>query len=647
MPAPDPGPPPQRPSPGDRIALSPEWISAQRENEARTHRPLYVALAVLGALALLCVPLWPLRVLPGPVVFGSWMACAAVALPIAVALLQGRRVTRERLRAEERRLESERSARERDLRERQEEHARAYDEWQTRKRAYEAQPRWYGVRPPEGAQAVAVVGGEDAGWSALVTTVGASVLRVGGDLTVLDLSGRGTAAELCALVKRSAVVPRVWVLPADLQRMNLGTNLGADQRARILASLASAADADADIDADETLLLRLLEVLGPQSGVATLLGGLRVLSTPPDDPGGDADPALGLVPADRRAELRARCGSDRGVRERAWELERHLAPFEGVGRRAGEEPYAQVKVIATDRTLGEVSARAYGTYTVAALSELLELRAARAQAPARPWQHTIVVAGAEALPPHDLDRLGETASAAGAGMVLLFREVPEDAEHWLRGAGRLPVIMRQPTAAAAARMLPVLLGPGGAQEAQAGPRGAPVLRMHRLTEVIGEALRESVADGYVGDTAEDVTAPVSMRNAAASLAPLDLARHIRTATTWGRTTAQAAGIGGEASGEQERAEDVLSDHRADVHGLRTLPPTAMVLPGAEGPVLADANPGILTLPTATLSTVDDVPEAASAAEAPAQPRGAAAQEEPPPNLGPPPERLDWRTADKG
>ncbi|MFD0777078.1 hypothetical protein ACFQZ2_24345, partial [Streptomonospora algeriensis] len=86
--APDPGPPPQRPSPGDRSSLSSEWISAQREDEARTHRPLYAALAVLGSIALLCLPLWPLRVLPGPVVLSAWMACAAVALPIAVARLQ-------------------------------------------------------------------------------------------------------------------------------------------------------------------------------------------------------------------------------------------------------------------------------------------------------------------------------------------------------------------------------------------------------------------------------------------------------------------------------------------------------------------------------------------------------------------------------
>ncbi|MUL43319.1 hypothetical protein FZ103_19465 [Streptomonospora sp. PA3] len=644
--APEPGPPPQRPAPGDRIGLSPEWVAALRTDEARTNRPLYAALAVLAAVVVLCLPLWPLRVLPGLFVLGAFLACAAVALPIAVALLQGRRVMRERMRAEERRLEAERAERERELRERQEEHARAYARWQTRKRVYESQPRWYGVRPPEGAEAVVVAGGDHAGWSALLTTVGASLLRVGGDLTVVDLSGRGTAAELCSLVRRSAVVPRVWVLPADLPRMNLGTNLGAGQRARILASLACASDAKADIDADETLLLRIFEVLGPQADIATLLGGLRALSTPADDPGGDTDPALKPVPPQQRAELRARCGGDRAVRERAWELEQHLAPFEGVGRRAAEEPYAQVKVIAIDRTLGEVSARAYGTYTLAALSELLELRATRSAAPGRAWQHTVVVAGADSVPAHELERLGETASGAGAGLVLLFREIAEDAESWLRGGGRFPVVMRQPTAAAAARVLPVLLGLGGAQAAGAeSVRQAPAVRMHRLTEVIGEALLDSVADGYVGDSAEDVTAPVSMRNAAASLAPLDLARHIRSATTWGRTTAQAAGIGGEEPREKSGVGDALGDLRVDVHGLRTLPPTALLMPGAEGPVLADANPGILALPTATLGTVEEAPETPLAAEpaagGTADTSGSAG--DPPPNLGPPPERLDWRT----
>ncbi|MFC3518772.1 hypothetical protein ACFPZ0_22655 [Streptomonospora nanhaiensis] len=633
---PDPGPPPHRPAPPDQMRVSREWIAAQRAGEKRTNRPLYLALAALGGLSALSVLLWPVRVLPGVFALGICLASVVVALPVGVALLQGRQAMRERLRREEERLAAERAERERDLRERQEEHARAYTEWQRRKRVYDAQPRWYAVRPPEDAHTVVVAGGTDVGWSALLATVGASVLRVGGDLTVVDLSGRAVAGELCSLVKRSAVIPRVWVLPADLPRMNLGTNLGAGPRARILASLACASDAKADIDADETLLLRIFEVLGPQISIAVLIGGLRALSTPEDDPGTEGDPVLTQLTAAQRAELRARCGRDRAVRERAWELEHHLAPFEGVGRRAAEEPYAQIKVIATDRTLGDVAARAYGTYTVAALSELLELRATRtAGAAAPPWRHTVVVCGADSVPEHDLERLAETASFAGAGLVLMFREIGDDTAHWLADEGHFPVVMRQPGNGAAARVLPVLRARGAAG---AGTR-PPVVRVHRLTEVIAEALSGSVADSYVEDSAEGVTAPVAMRNAATSVPPLDLVRHVRAATAWGRTTAQAAGLdGGPGAG------DVLDDHRLDAHGLRTLPHSAMVLPGPDGPVLADANPGIVTLPTATLGTVEEAPEAPVPEDTAGPGAGADPDGGPPPNLGPPPERLDWRTA---
>ncbi|MDA0563700.1 hypothetical protein LG943_05040 [Streptomonospora sp. S1-112] len=641
---PDPGPPPHRPAPPDRIRVTQEWIAAQRAGEKRTNRPLHLMLAALAGLSLLSVLLWPVRVLPGVFALGVCLASVVVALPVGVALLQSRQAMRERLRREEERLAAESAERERDLRERQEDHARAYTEWQRRKRAYDAQPRWYTVRPPEDAHTVVVAGGTEVGWSALLATVGTSVLRVGGDLTVVDLSGRAVAGELCSLVKRSAVNPRIWVLPADLPRMTLGTNLGAGPRARILASLACASDAKADIDADETLLLRIFEVLGPQISIAVLIGGLRALSTPADDPGTEGDAVLRQLTAAQRAELRARCGRDRAVRERAWELEHHLAPFEGVGRRAAEEPYAQIKVIATDRTLGDVAARAYGTYTVAALSELLELRATRttraAGAAAPPWRHTVVVCGADSVPEHDLERLAETASFAGAGLVLMFREVGEDTAHWLAGEGCFPVVMRQPGSRAAARVLPALRA-GGARGA-GGPGAdtrAPVVKVHRLTEVIAEALSGSVADSYVEDSAEGVTAPVTMRNAATSVPPLDLVRHVRAATAWGRTTAQAAGLDGGGPG----TGDVLGDHRLDTHGLRTLPHSAMVLPGPGGPVLADANPGILTLPTATLGTVEEAPEASAPADAaPVGDDGG-----PPPNLGPPPERLDWRAVPEG
>jgi hypothetical protein len=58
--------------------------------------------------------------------------------------------------------------------------------------------------------------------------------------------------------------------------------------------------------------------------------------------------------------------------------------------------------------------------------------------------------------------------------------------------------------------------------------------------------------------------------------------------------------------------------------------------------LADANPAILTFPKTTLGELDDVRESVIAVERAGRNGDGSGDEEPPPNLGPPPPRLDWR-----
>ncbi len=610
---PDPGPAPRRPVPADRAEPSPEWVAAERGSEARTNRPLLAALCALGALAALALALWPLRVLPGLLAFAAVLACLTVAVPAAVALLQSRAVVAERLAGERARLEERRRAAEDDLRRSQEEHARLYAEWRTRRRAFEAQPRWYALKVPEGVRTVAVAGGTGAGWSALLTGLGTARLSDGGDLAVVDLSGRAVAGDLVALARRCGARTRVRVLPADLPLLTLGTGLRSGERARTLAAVAAACDPKSDAERDRRLLEAVLGVLGPRAGTDAVVAALRAVAAPEGDEARD-DPALALLEEGQRAAVRAACGTDRSTADRAWELERHLAPFEGVGSRAGdgEEPPAQVSVVATDRAAGEVAARAYGAYAVAGLCRLLERGEGGAGAP---WSGAVAVCGADAVPAAELDRLEEAAGRAGAGLVLFFPEAGDEAMARLSGPGRMPVVMRQPGPRPAARLAEWF-------------GEVPQVRLHRLTEVVGEALSGTVADSYADhgqDPARAATVPTAVRAAgpAAPVAPLDLERHLRAASVWGRATAQAAPVD---------AEDAPRTVRADVHGLRTLPPTAMLVPGEGGAVLADANPGILTLPAATLATVEEGPPAVPPAE----------DDGPPPNLGPPPERLDWR-----
>lgn len=679
---PHPGEAPRRPAPEDVGTAGDGWAEAERGNGAHTDRPLHIALAGLGLFALLCPLLWSLRILPGILALAGVFACVTIAAPVAVALLQGRHVVSERVRQARERLAAERDERERVLHERQREHAEAYTAWQSASRAYEAQPHWYGVTVPDGVDSVVVVGGTDAGWSALLTTVGLSRLREGGDLTVVDLTGHGVSRELGRLARRCAVAPRHWVLPADLPSVTLGTDLDAGQRARILSAVAAAGGRGEGADADETLLLRLLEILGPHAGVGEIIGGLRALLTRADDDAED-DPALSLLSRDRRDRVRARCGDDRDVWARAWELERRLAPFEGVGTRADDVAYAQVKIISVDRASGEEAVRSYGTYAVAALSELLGDRppGAGASAPAR--RRTVVVCGAERLPPEESEQVLSVAEGSGVEVVLLFREPSETVLARFDDPRCLPLVMRPEEGAD--RL---------AQAVAERPGGDPGrLAVHRLSETLGrEAEPENDTDTDT-DTDEERLFPsphtesgAVVRNAAAAVAPLDLLRHVRSATEWGKVTARVQDVdappeieGGDRS--PVRTSDI------DAAALRALPATTALVLDPSGPVLADTNPGILTLSTATLATVDDsgnpgqgpdtghgAPGAAPAPGSRAGDRNARAvpvtgpgdtgerhghelerrpapvgadtgrfSEQVPPNLGPPPERLDWRS----
>ncbi|GLU49204.1 hypothetical protein [Nocardiopsis ansamitocini] len=614
----DPGPPPRRPVPAEGAGLEPEWVIAQRRSEADINRPLLFALLALFVLATLFPLLVMVRVLPLLLALVGFLGCLVVALPIIVALVQGRQAVGERLNEEKDRLAEERRERELRLRLQQEEHADRHAEWQQRKQAYEAQPRWYSLEVPQGKRRVTVVGGTDTGWSALLTTIGASRLRDGGDLTVVDLSGQALAGQLVALTQRCGLIPRVWVLPADLPRMNLGNNLEASHRADILASTVLATDPRADIEADHAILVTIFGVLGADASVARVTAALGLLGLPGQADAHD-DPALVLLSCGERAQLReAFSGDTAAVSERCPHLQRALIPFEGLGTRAEQEPYAQVKIIATDRSAGDFAGRAYGSYTLDSLSELLDLRA-RTTGPVQPWAHTIVLCGADALPGWSVQRLADAAAKVSAGLVLMYRRAGEDAVESLVADDGLPVVMRPPDAESATA-LAGFLGAGHRAE------------LHRLTEIIGAALEDQEADAYVTDAAESVTAAVPVRYTAKSIAPLDLVRHMRSATDWGRTTAQAADHDDTAGSD---GTDRLTDQRLDAYGLRRLPSTAMVVPGANGPLLADANPGILTLATATLMTTGEAgPE-----------RVAGPPQTPPPaNVGPPPERLDWRRA---
>ena len=125
---------------------------------------------------------------------------------------------------------------------RQQEYAAQYRHWRDRAASARRQAHWYPVTVPTATHRIDIAGGTLAGWSALLTMLAAPRLAVGGEVTVVDLTEGGVAADLLAVARRSGIDPLVWVLPADLPRLELGTQLSTDLLADVLARTISAAD---------------------------------------------------------------------------------------------------------------------------------------------------------------------------------------------------------------------------------------------------------------------------------------------------------------------------------------------------------------------------------------------------------------------
>ncbi len=239
---PDPGPAPPGPAVAEPDTVRRVWISAQRREHRRLNRPPRLA-AVTGLAAVAAVTSvslaglmagWPVLLIAAA---GAWLTAANCL----------RLVRAEQAHQRDLRVEADRVARFRDvqLAERaadERAHARRYRDWQQRAAAFRRQPRWYPVTVPTTAHRIDVAGGTLAGWSALLTMMAVPRLAAGGDVTVLDLTEGGAAADLLAVGRRSGLDPRVWVLPGDLAKLDLGATYDADVLADVLARTVSAAD---------------------------------------------------------------------------------------------------------------------------------------------------------------------------------------------------------------------------------------------------------------------------------------------------------------------------------------------------------------------------------------------------------------------
>ena len=697
---PDPGPLPRRPVPPAAEQLNQGWVDAQRRENRRLSRPLKLACAACAGAGGVVLALGLTGLL------NASLTAVGVAAALAGVVVSGRGIRRGeqdlagRIAAERARVAKIRAVQESRLAARQEQHARQVRAWETRREAFDRQNQWYAVSLPGGIDRVDLAGGTLAGWSALLTMIAAPRLSAGGDVTVLDLTEGAVALDLLAVARRCGVQPLVWIVPGDLPRLDLGTGLDAGALADVLAATVAASEdpgaaggaASGSAPVDHAILERVLGVLGDAVSIAQVTAALRVLAQV-----GDAreDLRAGRLTAgqlERVSTLFGRGAADRVVIERAWAIESRLRKLERLGSGPALLPPSRLKVASLDRRAGALGNRVLGTYLAVTLTHLLR------QAPSgRRWQQTLCVLGAEKLGPDVLDRLTDACEVSGTGLVIGYRTIPGPVKERLGRGNAAVAFMRL----------------GNAEDARVASE--QIGTEHRfvvsqLTDTVGFSVTDTAGDSYTGTvgTSDSVTDSASVtdsqgrsagrgrtrQGAFAPFAPVtgsrsqdsshsrawsdsrSIAEGISSSTAWGISTSEAASASSSAARTAQRTREFL----VEPHELQQLPPSAVIVSYASGPgrrvVLADANPGIIALGTATLLSLEEAVAAASggaeaaggvAASGGAEASGGGAAAGPgpsgqgdagpgdpvppassltaaaaPPNLGPPPERLDWR-----
>jgi hypothetical protein len=721
----DPGPPPRRPVPPEPEQVNPGWVAAQRREESRLARPPKLACGGSAALAAVVLLLWQAGVLNAALTGLGVLACLAAAVRSGRALRAGQRDLSARIAAEQERVGMIRAAQQRRLAGWQEVHARMFSEWQSRRAAFDRQLSWYAVALPADIDRVDVAGGTLAGWSAMLTMIAAPRLDAGGEVTVLDLTEGGVARDLLAVAGRSGIEPLVWVLPRDLPRLDLGAGLDRDAFADLLActvSVSGQPGVAADQSHDNAIVDRILGVLGDGASIAQVAAALRALAQV-GDPRGDLQ--AGLLSEDQLTKittLYGRGAADRVVIDRAWAIEARLRKLERLAAAPVSLPPSRLRVAWLDRRAGAFGNKVLGTYLTAALTQLLR------QAPdgpaGQPWQHTLCLLGAEKLAGAVLDGLCDACEASGTGLVIAYRSIPAHVKERL-GRGNAAVAFMRLGNAEDAKM---------ASE-QIGTEHRFVLT--QLTDTVGTSVTDTGGGSYTstvgtsGAIADSVSASDTTgrsqgrgRSRQESHLPFghftgsvsrdrsyshsvsdsrSLTAGINESTAWGLSTSRAVGGNESLARTAQRCREFL----VEPHELQQLPPSAVIIThaGRDGRrvVFADANPGIMALPTATLAGLDEARQAperavpargwaghpggaavgrpgsgpadgraadgraadgrAADGRIPWPPSGSAPGSRPagtpagrpgpgeepppdvgpPPNVGPPPERLDWRS----
>ncbi len=199
---------------------------------------------------------------------------------------------------------------------------------------FEAVDLWYPVPLSETAQMTCVFGGTPVSWTAVLATLGASLLGSGARILVGDLSRRLTADVLCDLSRTNGISTTEAALPGGAASADLLADIGWNDLSSVLVEVLHSAQQDLDTSRrerqeDRSVIREIAECLdasGPVS-IARLRSALLVVQGAAPAENGEA-----VIAADehrRLSELFNDVQRQHGmVMERVTRIERSLRDFE-------------------------------------------------------------------------------------------------------------------------------------------------------------------------------------------------------------------------------------------------------------------------------------------------------------------------------
>jgi hypothetical protein len=264
-----------------------------------------------------------------------------------------------------------------------------------------------------------VFGGTLAGWQALLTVHGASILAER-PLLVADLSGQNAAAALAARARQAVVPVAEYLLPRDLGRSGLLAGLTPAELANALAEAIHAGTpggARADRAVDVRVLQQLCSALA-DGGItpARLAAATDVALGRPGPPGlltpGEADLIRGTLFPD---SYKTQIGTNL-VRLDAFVSE--LARHAGTGPPVAPDP-AHCTLLVAEPAARSASAELLALLVIEWLTVQVTRRPTTAPA--------VIIAGADQITRPHLERLAEACEHRGVPLTLLFRHLRDDA----------------------------------------------------------------------------------------------------------------------------------------------------------------------------------------------------------------------------